>query len=289
MASKYKIHKRRPNYYTIVVVALIILSLFYGVLINVTQKLSHSRLEIDGITIEPRQLSNSSMSANFSTNETVERSLFPDDIFTLEQRRNGAVILHALGIVYMFAALAIVCDEFFVPSLEEFVDKLKIPNDVAGATLMAAGGSAPEFFASLFGIFLAQNSIGFGTIVGSAVFNILFVIGVCGLVAKQALKLTWWPFFRDASFYIVGLALLIVFFRGGSIEWYESLVLFLLYWLYALFMFINGRAEKLANKLVSKMKKCCSCKKSTRIEPVPAPSPEPNTEVFTQVSSLQTQ
>ena len=248
--------------------------------------------ELDRRRIDPRQL----LSSNFSTNETVRRSLFPVDIFTLEQLQLGAVLLHALGIVYMFAALAIVCDEFFVPSLEVFVETFKIPNDVAGATLMAAGGSAPEFFTSLFGIFFAQNSIGFGTIVGSAVFNILFVIGACGLAARQVLKLTWWPLFRDTTFYAVALAVLIGFFQGGSIEWYESLVLFLLYWIYVLFMFINGRAERLANKLASKLKRYCSCKK--RVQPTP-PTTEPDTEApptcttpdreaFSQVSSLQT-
>ena len=40
---------------------------------------------------------------------------------------------------------------------------------------MAAGGSAPELFTSIIGVFIAQSDVGIGTIVGSAVFNILFV------------------------------------------------------------------------------------------------------------------
>lgn len=44
----------------------------------------------------------------------------------------------------------------------------------------------------------AQNDVGFGTIVGSAVFNVLFVIGLCGYVAKGNIDLTWWPLFRAA-------------------------------------------------------------------------------------------
>lgn len=31
---------------------------------------------------------------------------------------------------------------------------------------MAAGGSAPEFFTSVIGVFVAQNNVGIGTIVG---------------------------------------------------------------------------------------------------------------------------
>lgn len=69
---------------------------------------------------------------------------FPEDIFNKEQRKNGAVLLHVLCVsipksdkgsaclgssdqsawvsfqaIYMFYALAIVCDDYFVPSLEK--------------------------------------------------------------------------------------------------------------------------------------------------------------------------
>ena len=51
---------------------------------------------------------------------------------------------------------------------------------------MAAGGSAPELFTSFIGTF-TQSTVGFGTIVGSAVFNVLFVIGMCAICSKEAL------------------------------------------------------------------------------------------------------
>uniref|UniRef100_A0A8B9HZX2 Solute carrier family 24 member 6a n=1 Tax=Astyanax mexicanus TaxID=7994 RepID=A0A8B9HZX2_ASTMX len=49
----------------------------------------------------------------------------------------------------MFYALAIVCDVYFVPSLEKICENLHLSEDVAGATFMAAGSSAPELFTSL--------------------------------------------------------------------------------------------------------------------------------------------
>ncbi|KAK6036634.1 hypothetical protein COOONC_25861 [Cooperia oncophora] len=75
---------------------------------------------------------------------------------------------HVCGLIYMFVSLAIVCDEFFVPSLAVLTEKLAISDDVAGATFMAAGGSAPEFFTSVIGVFIAQNNVGIGTIVGES-------------------------------------------------------------------------------------------------------------------------
>lgn len=51
----------------------------------------------------------------------------------------------------MFAGIAIVCDDYFVPALELIVEKLGLSDDVAGATFMAAGSSAPELFTSVIG------------------------------------------------------------------------------------------------------------------------------------------
>lgn len=144
----------------------------------------------------------------------------------------------------MFVALAIVCDEFFVPALNVITVKLNLRKDVAGATFMAAGGSAPELFTSLFGVFIANTNVGFGTIVGSAVFNVLFVIGMCAVVSKSVLNLSWWPLFRDCLFYSVALALLIGFYSDSEIELHEAAVLCVMYVLYVVFMVFNGVIER---------------------------------------------
>ncbi|XP_029698217.1 sodium/potassium/calcium exchanger 1 [Takifugu rubripes] len=168
---------------------------------------------------------------------------YPEDLFSIRDRRQGWVILHIIGMMYMFIALAIVCDEFFVPALGVITDKLAISDDVAGATFMAAGGSAPELFTSLIGVFIAHSNVGIGTIVGSAVFNILFVIGMCALFSREVLHLTWWPLFRDVSFYILDLIMLIIFFLDNVIMWWESMMLVGGYTLYVIFMKFNVQIE----------------------------------------------
>uniref|UniRef100_T1JMY4 Sodium/calcium exchanger membrane region domain-containing protein n=1 Tax=Strigamia maritima TaxID=126957 RepID=T1JMY4_STRMM len=180
--------------------------------------------------------------------------LFPTDLFTNDQRRKGAVLLHVLGLVYMFVALAIVCDEFFVPSLDVIIERLEIVEDVAGATFMAAGGSAPELFTSVIGVFVSFDNVGVGTIVGSAVFNILFVIGMCSLFSHGVLQLTWWPLFRDVSFYSLSLIVLILCFLDSKIYWYEALILLFIYTSYVLFMKWNFKVESLVKKHLYKNK-----------------------------------
>ena len=94
---------------------------------------------------------------------------------------------YAIGIMYLLLSLAILADDFFCPTLDIIAGYMKLSPDVAGATLQAAGGSAPELFTSAVGTFL-RSDVGFGAIVGSAVFNILFVVGACILMTPIPMK-----------------------------------------------------------------------------------------------------
>ncbi|XP_023807288.1 sodium/potassium/calcium exchanger 1-like isoform X7 [Oryzias latipes] len=206
---------------------------------------------------------------------------YPEDLFSIEQRRQGWVVLHILGMVYIFVALAIVCDEFFVPALEVIAIKLDISDDVAGATFMAAGGSAPELFTSLIGVFISHSNVGIGTIVGSAVFNILFVIGMCAIFSREMLRLTWWPLFRDVTFYILDLIMLIIFFLDNVILWWESVLLVLGYVSYVSFMKFNPQIEQMfkgqLNKHTSIVKVWSAeePEKESEAAPLPPPSSPP--------------
>jgi hypothetical protein len=44
---------------------------------------------------------------------------FPHDLFNEKQRQAGAVVVHVLVSLYLFIALAVVCDKFFVPAVEK--------------------------------------------------------------------------------------------------------------------------------------------------------------------------
>jgi len=181
--------------------------------------------------------------------------------------------------IYSFWSLAIIVDEDFVPTLDFIVLELGVSEDVAGATFMAAGGSAPEFFTNLIST-LELTGTGFGTIVGSAIFNILFVISMSAFFSRpreevvrrrkileetgklvtdpwprEPLPLTWWPLFRDAMSYVLGLSVLALFYfcnsdglvpggfcngsDGGFILWYESFILFMMYVGYCFLMVIQ--------------------------------------------------
>lgn len=138
--------------------------------------------------------------------------------------------------------------------------------------MMAAGGSAPELATAFVGTF-NESPVGFGTIVGSAVFNVLFVIGACAFMAPDALHLDWWPLFRDSSFYCFALLVLWLFFgflTPNKIFWYEAILLLVLYVIYVLLMSKNDKLEGIANKCVAK---CRNKPAEVPVHPEPEKSP----------------
>lgn len=171
---------------------------------------------------------------------------FPKDLFTEAQRQSGAVVLHVIASLYLFLALAVVCDEYFVPAVEKICAALNMSNDVAGATFMAAATSAPELFVNVIGTFITEGDIGVGTIVGSAVFNILAVAACCGIGAGMTIPLDWWPLTRDSIAYGVTVAILICVMHDERVEWYEALILVSLYAVYLAVMYFDKSFQKCA-------------------------------------------
>jgi Ca2+/Na+ antiporter len=189
-------------------------------------------------------------------------SSYPDDIFGISRPYREApssekarIILHVILLGYMLLGLNTVCDVYFTGSLEVMVEMWSIKPDVAGATFMAAGGSAPELFTSLIGAIVTQDDVGFGTIVGSAVFNVLFVIGLCGFLAKDAIALTWYPLFRDCFCYIIGLSMLAMVASDGWVKLWEAMLLFVGYLSYCVLMYNNTKFETLTDFEFQKAKR----------------------------------
>jgi K+-dependent Na+/Ca+ exchanger-like protein len=136
--------------------------------------------------------------------------------------------------------MAKVCDDYFVPSLEILTKKLKISEDVSGATFMAIGSSAPELFTAIIALTkIGAEDIGSGTIVGSAIFNILVIVGASAVVAKAVLN--WRNIVRDLGFYILSILLLLFTFWDGIITQTEALFYMGVYALYLLVLHWWGK------------------------------------------------
>lgn len=131
-------------------------------------------------------------------------------------------LLSIFALIVCFYILTKIVDQYFLKSLDNIADWLKLTPSVAGATLLAMGTSAPELSTSLFALFLpnANPALGVGTIVGSAIFQMLVVIGFVGIVKTSYLK--WKPVIRDGAFYTIAIIQLILIINDHVITVLEA-------------------------------------------------------------------
>ncbi|KAL0234166.1 hypothetical protein PCE1_001204 [Barthelona sp. PCE] len=160
------------------------------------------------------------------------------------------IILSILGIIYCFIAISIVCDGYFVAAAETCVEVLKIPPSVGGATITAIGSSAPELFTSIAALIQGSDSgdsdLGLATIVGSAMVNLLVIIGLSSIFAGKVLNLDYRPLLRDSFFYVLSIIILGVALHDGRIVLWEAVGFVLIYVSYVVFMTQN---DKILNRL----------------------------------------
>ncbi|XP_033023669.1 sodium/potassium/calcium exchanger 5 [Lacerta agilis] len=183
-------------------------------------------------------------------------SEFPEGFFTQQEREDGGIIIYFLIILYMFLAVSIVCDYYFLPSLEIISDALGLSQDVAGATFMAAGSSAPELVTAFLGVFVTKGDIGVSTILGSAIYNLLGICAACGLLSSTVSRLSCWPLFRDCLAYAVSAAAVLAMIIDNKVYWYESASLLLIYGVYILVLCFD---IKINQYIMKKFSRCCTC------------------------------
>lgn len=147
-------------------------------------------------------------------------------------------LINTAVIAVCFYVMTKVVDSLFIQSLDNIAQSLKLSPNVAGATLLAIGTSAPELSTTMFALFLANANpaTGLGTVVGSAIFQILVVIGFASVV--KTTYLNWKPVLRDGFFYLISVLQLILVVQDGVIVLTEGLSLLAVYLLYLVILIV---------------------------------------------------
>jgi sodium/potassium/calcium exchanger 6 len=80
----------------------------------------------------------------------------------------GMNILYSLWCLWLFIALGLVADAFFVPNLTKISSQLKLSENVAGVTLVAFGNGAPDIFSAIasFGAGGEVAKLAIGSLIG---------------------------------------------------------------------------------------------------------------------------
>ncbi len=89
--------------------------------------------------------------------------------------------LHMLLLVVGFAALIKGAD-LFVDGSSALAGNFKISKVIIGLTIVALGTSAPELAVSISAALQGSNEIALSNVVGSNIFNLLCVLGICAVI-----------------------------------------------------------------------------------------------------------
>lgn len=160
--------------------------------------------------------------------------------------------LWVIWVVFCCYALMVVCDWFFVKSLDVISKKLNLSDNIAWATIMAVWTSAPEFFTALMALLNGGKAgLGAGTIIGSAIFNILCIVWGSALFLNAVVKK--WPLLRDITFYTLFIFLILGSFWDGKIVMMEAIWYVALYIVYLLYLKRDNKKDMADKQFVDKV------------------------------------
>lgn len=126
-----------------------------------------------------------------------------------------------------------------VSSASEIARSLGVSELVIGLTIVSIGTSAPELATSIIASYRGQRDIAVGNVVGSNIFNILFVLGTTAVVSPKALVVSPQALAFDIPFMCaVMLVCLPVFFAGSAVRRWEGLLFLAYYVVYTVYLYM---------------------------------------------------
>lgn len=133
--------------------------------------------------------------------------------------------------------------DFFVEGSASIAKMLRVPSLIIGMTIVAMGTSLPECSVSITASLTGQNSLAVSNAVGSNIFNLMVVCGVCALFTPLKVKTD--TIKKDFPFSVICAGLLLALGYVGMVLGREDgiilLVIFVLFLLYMIRSAIKAR------------------------------------------------
>lgn len=148
------------------------------------------------------------------------------------------ILLNILLLLVGFVLLIKGAD-FFVDGSSSVAKLLKVPSVVIGLTIVAMGTSAPEAAVSITAGIAGSNEIAISNVVGSNIFNMLVVVGVCAVMKPFVLDKTIlkrdFPVNIGANVILLGMMLV-----GSVLSRFNGVVMLILMALYITWLVVSA-------------------------------------------------
>lgn len=158
----------------------------------------------------------------------------------------------ALNILLLIIGMGLLVKgaDWFVSGSGAIAKALKIPPLIIGLTLVSMGTSAPEASVSINSAVNGMNDMSIGNVVGSNIFNTLFILGVSSLILPLSVGKDMKRYDVPIMVCLYGVLLLFAFvITPMKLDIYESVTMLVLFVAYTVFLIL--RTKKANKKLAA--------------------------------------
>ena len=168
----------------------------------------------------------------------------------------GWEIVLCIVLLVVGMALLIKGADWFVEGASSLAKAMKIPSLVIGLTLVSIGTSMPEFSVSLTSSLQGNIDMSFGNVIGSNIFNTFVVIGVSAIIVPLVVSKQMQKYDLPILMGIYALLALFSFLiTPGTIQVWESIILFSLTIIYTIFLILRSKGVKIEENQNEKKRK----------------------------------
>lgn len=116
-----------------------------------------------------------------------------------------------MDILLLILGLALILGgaNFLTDGSAALAQRFRVPEFIVGLTIVAVGTSTPELVVSVLSAAAGNSDVAIGNVVGSNIFNVFVILGICALIAP--LPLTGGNIRRDIPFVTAASVLLLLF------------------------------------------------------------------------------
>ena len=150
------------------------------------------------------------------------------------------LLLKSIIILIVGFVLLIKGADFFVEGSSAVAKRLRIPSMIIGMTIVAMGTSLPECAVSVTASLTGNNTLAISNVIGSNIFNLLVVCGVCSLFVPLAVQKSTLQKEFPLSIFCAGL-LLLLGYLGMTLGHIDGIILIIIFAGYLLWMIQSAR------------------------------------------------
>lgn len=124
-----------------------------------------------------------------------------------------------LKMIFAFALVVISC-WILIPAVSEIATRLKVPESIIAATLVAFGTSLPEFVTAVTAARKGHGELAIGNVIGANILNVLFVVGAASAVTRGGLAapVAFFKIFFPAMLFILSVLMFGIFISGSKLK-----------------------------------------------------------------------